>query len=81
MPEAIARGITLAEPPEPREDTPLKTSFLVRSLDALRPVVLAHGGTLKAAGAAWAWRSALHLDGTDPEGNVLQFRCAAPAKA
>lgn len=77
-PEAIAREIILADPPTVREDTPLKTSFLVDDLEALRPLVLAHGGTLKPPEAAWAWRGALHLDGTDPEGNVVQFRCAAP---
>lgn len=78
MPEALARQVTIASPPEPREDTPLKASFLVPGFEAVRAAAAATGGTLKPPEAAWTWRGCVHLDGHDPEGNVVQFRRPAP---
>lgn len=78
MPEALARQVTIASPPEPREDTPLKASFLVPNFEAVRAAAAATGGTLKPPEAAWTWRGCVHLDGHDPEGNVVQFRRPAP---
>lgn len=74
MPEAVAAAIPLRSPPVPREDTPIKVSFLVPSIEACRSVVVGAGGTLKPPEAAWVWRAQVHLDGVDPEGNVFQLR-------
>ncbi len=73
-PPAVAETIVVAEPPVVREDTPVKLSFLVDDVEAVRPVVARLGGGLAAPEAAWSWRGQLHLDGWDPEGNVFQLR-------
>lgn len=78
-PPAIAEAIVVAEPPVVREDTPVKLSFLVDDVEALRPLVARLGGGLGAPDAAWSWRGQLHLDGWDPEGNVFQLRQASAA--
>jgi predicted enzyme related to lactoylglutathione lyase len=78
IPADIAVGIELAVPPAPREDTPIKLSFMVHSIEALRELVARAGGTLKPHGAEWIWRSQQHLDGLDPEGNVFQLRQLVP---
>lgn len=74
MPEAAAAAIDLPSPPVPLEDTPIKASFLVPSIEARRGAVTGAGGSLKPPEAAWAWRGQVHLDGVDPEGNVFQLR-------
>ncbi|MCU0494530.1 MAG: hypothetical protein MUD01_23330, partial [Chloroflexaceae bacterium] len=71
-----AAQVEIASPLVVREETPMKCSFLVGDFAALRAAALATGGGLKPAEAAWRWRGALHLDGWDPEGNVVQFRVA-----
>ncbi len=58
-----------------RAETPIKLSFLVDDLEATRDRVLAAGGSLAPLEAAWNWAGARHLDGVDPEGNVIQLRC------
>ena len=73
-PPAIADTITITAPPEVREGTPVKLSFLVRDIEAILPQIEHLGGGLKEPEAAWSWRGAMHLDGWDPEGNVLQLR-------
>jgi predicted enzyme related to lactoylglutathione lyase len=74
IPRKIADGIVISEPPEPREDTPLKPTFVVPSLDAVRRAAEATGGFLKPADKAWRFRGHVVLDGWDPEGNVVQFK-------
>ena len=74
VPPALAEAIVVLEPPEVREDTPIKLSYLVADVEGVRPVVVRSGGGLAAAEAAWTWRGHLHLDGWDPEGNVFQLR-------
>ena len=74
MPEAAAAAIDLPSPPVPLEDTPIKPSFLVPSIEARRGAVTGAGGTLMPPEAAWTWRGQVHLDGVDPEGNVFQLR-------
>lgn len=73
-PPAIAARIALRSPAEPRSETPIKPSFGVDAIEALRAPIHELGGHLKPASAAWSWRGALHLDGWDPEGNVFQLR-------
>lgn len=57
-----------------RTRTPLKCSFLVESLEHARAAAEACGGAFKPLASAWRWRDQLHLDGHDPEGNVVQVR-------
>lgn len=76
LPEALARQVVIASPPVRREDTPLKASFLVPGFEAVRAAAAATGGALGPAEAEWTWRGCVHLDGLDPEGNVVQFRRA-----
>jgi catechol-2,3-dioxygenase len=77
IPEKVAATIVIARPPEVRETTPLKFSFLVPHLETVRAAAIATGGGLEPLDSAWSWRGMLHLDGFDPEGNVVQFRCPA----
>jgi len=74
MPEAAAAAIERRSPPVPLEDTPIKASFLLPSIEARRGAVTGAGGTLMPPEAAWTWRGQVHLDGVDPEGNVFRLR-------
>ena len=71
-PPALADGIVIADPPVVREETPIKLSFAVPDLEAMRPLVERLGGGLQQK--AWSWLGETHLDGWDPEGNVFQLR-------
>jgi catechol 2,3-dioxygenase-like lactoylglutathione lyase family enzyme len=74
IPDHIACDIVIADPPAPREDTPIKPVFFVASLSALRAAVDAAGGRLQPPARQWQFRGTDVLDGFDPEGNVVQFR-------
>lgn len=74
IPEAIATSIKITQPLEIREDTPIKLSFRVSDIERVRPTIQRLGGGLKEQEAAWSWRGAKHLDGWDPEGNVIQLQ-------
>jgi predicted enzyme related to lactoylglutathione lyase len=78
IPRKYAAEITIEKPPKPREETPLKPTFVVASLADVRRAVEATGGYLKPEAGAWHFRghTVLHtvLDGWDPEGNVVQFK-------
>ncbi len=74
MPEARARDTQVSVPPQVRESMALKFSFLVDDLARVQREAVAAGGGTKRVTAAWSWRGQIHLDGYDPEGNVVQFR-------
>jgi predicted enzyme related to lactoylglutathione lyase len=74
IPRKYASGITIAKPPQPRDETPFKPTFVVASLAAVRHAVEKTGGFLKPASAAWHIRGHVVLDGWDPEGNIVQFK-------
>jgi len=74
IPRKYAAGITIAKPPQPREETPFKPTFIVASLSETRRAVEATGGYLKPESAAWHFRGHTVLDGWDPEGNIVQFK-------
>lgn len=74
IPEDIAAGIQISSPPVIREESPLKFSFLVGSISHAVQRVAKAGGSFKSLESAWSWRGMRHLDGNDPEGNVLQLR-------
>ena len=74
IPRKIASEIKITQPPMLREDTPIKPTFVVASLEAVRAAAQATGGYLKPLEGAWHFRGATVLDGHDPEGNVVQFK-------
>jgi hypothetical protein len=76
IPRKIAASIVIADPPAPREETPLKPTFVVGSLAVVRRAVEATGGYLKPESGAWHIRGHVVLDGWDPEGNIVQFKQA-----
>ena len=71
VPAAIAATITLTEPPQLREDTPIKLGFAVRSIAAARGAAPAYGGAVEAVEREWEWEGVRRCDGHDPEGNVV----------
>lgn len=76
VPRKYAASISIAKPPESRDDTPFKPTFVVGSLADVRRGAEATGGHLKAETAAWCFRGHVVLDGWDPEGNIVQFKQA-----
>ena len=74
IPQEYASQISIANPPQVREETPLKPVFLVESLEAVRLAAESTCGSLQPTDRAWRYNGAIVLDGCDPEGNVVQFR-------
>lgn len=74
IPDSLGASIHIDAPPRLREETPIKCSYQVDDLDRVSAEAAAAGGGTKPIDAAWRWRGQLHLDGYDPEGNVVQFR-------
>lgn len=74
IPRRYAAQIKIAKPPVVREDTPLKPTFVVNDLEAVRAAATKTGGHLKPAQFAWHFRGCMVIDGWDPEGNVVQFK-------
>ena len=77
MASEVAERTMISVPPQVREGTPIKCSFWVESLRHAKAEAEATGGAIKPVASAWRWRGQLHLDGHDPEGNVVQFRSSA----
>ena len=70
IPAEYAKGIHIAAPPEPRSTLPTKLCFGVDDPLATRQALLAKGAQMfepKEIGGA------PFCDGTDPDGNMLQF--------
>ena len=74
IPRQIAATIQLAKPVEPRDETPIKPTFVVADLEVVRAAAKKTGGYLKPLEGAWHIRGCTVLDGWDPEGNVVQFK-------
>jgi hypothetical protein len=74
IPRKIAATIKIAKPPSPRMQAVFKPTFVVRSLDRVREAAAKTGGVLKPAAEAWHFRGCAVIDGTDPEGNQVQFK-------
>jgi predicted enzyme related to lactoylglutathione lyase len=74
IPEEIAADITITDPPERREETPIKLSFAVQSIAAVRSVAPSAGGVVDSPDMEWTFGAVRVCDGHDPEGNVVQFR-------
>jgi predicted enzyme related to lactoylglutathione lyase len=73
---ASERAADATRPPVRREQTPIKLTFDVPSIDEVRPVIDGLGGSVDPAAGEWEFRGFRHIDGLDPEGNVLQLRTA-----
>lgn len=74
IPSRITGSITITEPPEVREETPIKLFFPVASLAEARSAASQLGGQLNPSQSEWAGRGFRACDGHDPEGNVFQLR-------
>ncbi len=70
----IAEGIVLSDPPEPREDNPIKPTFNVESIEAARAAAVGTGGEIYPVEHEWEFRDHIVCNGVDPEGNVIQVR-------
>lgn len=77
MANSIAAKTHVSSPPDLREGTPIKCSFWVENLQHVKAEAEAAGGATRPITSAWSWRGQLHLDGNDPEGNIVQFRTRA----
>ena len=63
IPRKYAASLLVSRPPEPRDETPLKPTFVVNSLTEVRRAAEATGGFLKPDAAAWRFRGHTVLDG------------------
>ena len=67
IPRPLADVVSIAEPPQPREETPIKLVFVVSDVNAERSRLVEQGVTMF---AVKSWGA---CDGVDPEGNVFQL--------
>jgi predicted enzyme related to lactoylglutathione lyase len=74
IPPSIAARITIASPPQVREDTPIKLCLPVASIDAARRTAAQLGGAVEPPSREWSARGFRACDGHDPEGHVFQLR-------
>jgi predicted enzyme related to lactoylglutathione lyase len=72
VPRAVAVGIEIAVPPEPRGDSPLKPVFEVPSLTTALGHVERSGGVVTAR--TFRYQGVTRHDVVDPDGNVIQLR-------
>jgi predicted enzyme related to lactoylglutathione lyase len=74
IPRHLASQINPSEPPQAREQTPIKLVFFVPSIDAALKAAGSLGGQSKADSRRWQFRGHAIQDAIDPEGNVYQLR-------
>jgi catechol 2,3-dioxygenase-like lactoylglutathione lyase family enzyme len=74
IPGQPARVTQPAEPSTRRATAAFKPVFFVRSLESVRTIVSAHGGTMEPRAMEWSFKGVAVCDADDPEGNVIQFR-------
>lgn len=74
IPPAIAMGIAISNPPQIREDIPIKLCLPVASIATARARARAFGGMVWPADQEWQAGNFRACDGYDPEGNVFQVR-------
>lgn len=67
IPAHIVANITISDPAEAREETPIKLIFEVADFDTARAQLARHGAQLMPV-SAWG-----ACDGLDPEGNVFRL--------
>jgi len=76
--KAYAQSIEIESPPKRREEVALKPIFVVADFELVRAAAKVNGGYLKPIKQAWRIRGYIVLDGSDPEGNVIQFKQVDP---
>ena len=76
IPQRIASQITLSDPPQARESTPIKLVFFVPSIDEALATASLLGGRVKDGSKRWEFRGHAVQDAVDAEGNVYQLRAA-----
>ena len=77
IPKKIAAEIQIANPPQIRENTPIKLCLPVMSIEQARQKAAELGGKVGAKTKEWEARGFRACDGYDPEGNVFQVRESA----
>lgn len=78
LPAAVAKTLTISTPPALRINNAVKLVFAVESLARARADAPELGGGVGAKNKEFQARGFRACDGYDPEGNVVQFREAAP---
>lgn len=78
IPAHIVESINISEPPEVREEAPIKLFFPVVSIAQARASAPALGGQVGPVEREWEFRGIRACDGYDPEGNVFQLRQNVP---
>ena len=73
VPDHIAIGIPITDPPERRSETPIKLVFPVSDIAATRALAAQWGGQVDPAEDEWTWAGTTRCDAIAPEGNVLQL--------
>jgi predicted enzyme related to lactoylglutathione lyase len=68
----------VTEPPRVRKDSYIKPFFPVTNLSKAREKAAALGGQLRPETEEWTARGFRACEAMDPDGNVIQFREAAP---
>lgn len=74
IPQHLADGIVIQQPPIRREDGAIRLTFPVQSVVATRRLARSLGGEVDDAPPAWAAAGANVFLGYDPEGNVFKVR-------
>jgi predicted enzyme related to lactoylglutathione lyase len=77
IPQPIAEQIQISEPPQVREDMPIKICLPVQSIEQARLRATELGGNVGTKAKEWDARGFRACDGHDPEGNVFQVRESA----
>jgi predicted enzyme related to lactoylglutathione lyase len=77
IPKRIAASIQITNPPQVREDTPIKICFPVDTIEQARSKAMELGGQVGSNDKEWEARGFRACDGHDPEGNVFQLRESA----
>ena len=77
IPKKIAAEIQLTNPPQVRENIPIKLCLPVTTIEQARKKAAELGGKLGAKTKEWESRGFRACDGHDPEGNVFQVRESA----
>jgi len=67
IPDELAARIVVADPPEARQQTPIKLVFQASDVAAARAHLISHGAVM------FEPRASGECDGLDPEGNVFQI--------
>ena len=69
----VADGVEISDPPQAREDTPIKLVFGVPSLAGARESAPSFGAKLRPPEREWEFHGRRVCDGVAPEGNVVQL--------